>query len=267
MLKIEVVNSYTMAAVKHSTRKMARIAHDVNQMALEPGFEIACVIPDKFNEFYIRFTPEDEFYKGIKMVMRLSVKKFPIEPFHIQMMTPVMFHPNISKEGSICVDFLYDKDGWVPEYTFVTGMRAFMHLLICPNADGNHLNADASLIWRNCQRAENFKDYKAAIKQNTGVYNTGYDMYFNSSQPYLIKGKSASPKIQRTQRSLQLLQCKFNAPTEEKTSKKDSKKSPKKSPKEDPKKSSKKSPKSKKSKSSKSAKKVDSSSDSDSDSD
>lgn len=249
-----------MAAVKHSAKKMARIAHDVNQMALEPGFEIACVIPDKFNEFYIRFTPEDEFYKGIKMVMRLSVKKFPIEPFHIQMMTPVMFHPNISKEGTICVDFLYDKDGWVPEYTFVTGMRAFMHLLISPNADGNHLNADASLIWRNCQRAKNFKDYKAAIKHNTGVYNTGYDMYFSSSQPYLIKGKSASPKVQRTQRSLQLLQCKFNAATEEKTKQ------------EEPpsgKSTSKKSKKSKKSKTSKkpkSAKKIDSDSDSSSDS-
>lgn len=170
---------------------LKRIMLNVEEAAAEPGFKIAFVKPDHYDSFYVKMDVEGGYYAGITIIFELSMKKYPLGPPHFKVLTPEMWHPNVSKLGTVCVDFLYDETKWVKEYTIVSMFQAFKLLLVDANCDGGHHNAIASALWRDCLKTKDFKPYIAAVKANTGKYNDSYEKYFKPESEHFIIPKAA----------------------------------------------------------------------------
>lgn len=163
-----------------------KIMMGVNEAAKTEGFQIAFVEPNNYTRFYVKMKVNGGYYEGITIVFELAMKEYPIGPPHFKVLTPKMWHPNISTAGSVCVSFLYDPSQWSPDYTIVTIFEAFKLLLVDANADGGHMNSQASASWREAQAANDFKKYMRVVKENTGVYDNQYDKYFEHSSPHCI---------------------------------------------------------------------------------
>jgi ubiquitin-protein ligase len=147
---------------------MKRIAKNVNDAAGENGFMIAFQKVDIYDRFYVRYTPPDGLYGGITITFELILRDYPMGPPHFIVVEPVIFHPNVSDKGTVCVDFLYDKDKWSKEYTIVSMFMAFILLLNDPNANGNHMNGEASKLWRESEAAKNFDTFRQTVLKYAG---------------------------------------------------------------------------------------------------
>ena len=90
----------------------------------------------------------------------LSVKitinsDYPHKPPIVKFLTP-MFHPNIYRNGNICLDILQDK--WSPVYDIKSVLLSIQSLLTDPNPD-SPANTEASQLYTN-----NRKEYNKKVK-------------------------------------------------------------------------------------------------------
>ncbi|CAH2056916.1 unnamed protein product, partial [Iphiclides podalirius] len=74
------------------------------------------------------------YEKGsFKLIVNIP-KRYPFEPPLVKFVTPV-YHPNIDKEGRICMDMLKmpPKGAWLPTITLETLLVSLQTLLANPN--------------------------------------------------------------------------------------------------------------------------------------
>jgi ubiquitin-protein ligase len=164
-----------MAGLSNRALKEIKIAYESTEfdffmddgkyMALEP------------NNCYLRWTVKYGIYAGQTHILRIKFnwgsnepKSYPKDPPNIVFLTPI-WHTNVSRSGSICVDILRedqsDKQAWSP----VMGINSIFQSLLILFSEHNTsspFNGDASVQY--------LAAVKAAIKQKVGHEPTKNDM-------------------------------------------------------------------------------------------
>jgi ubiquitin-conjugating enzyme E2 D len=104
--------------------------------------------PEKDNMFFWKSTiigPEDSPYHG--GVYNLSIQfptDYPFKPPKLKFDTQI-YHPNINKAGSICLDIL--KEQWSPALTISKVLLSICSLLTDPNPD-DPLEPDIARLYK-----------------------------------------------------------------------------------------------------------------------
>ena len=85
-------------------------------------------------------TPYEEIVNNISIQIP---KEYPHKAPNMRFINRI-FHPNISTDGTICLDIL--KDNWRPIYTLRTTLMSIISLLSDPNPD-SPLNGEAARMY------------------------------------------------------------------------------------------------------------------------
>lgn len=83
---------------------------------------------------------------------------YPSKPPKVRFLSK-MFHPNIYKDGSICLDIIQDK--WSPVYTVSSILTSIQSLLCDPNID-SPANPEAAQLYCSDRKAYNRRVRKCA---------------------------------------------------------------------------------------------------------
>jgi len=90
--------------------------------------------------FYFRFSIKDGLYGGQTHLLRIDTNKTPhmgepLYPFGAPLVTLLsdIYHPNVSRTGIVCVDFLTDVGKWVASTSLGAMVSAITLLFITPN--------------------------------------------------------------------------------------------------------------------------------------
>ncbi|KAA8490374.1 Ubiquitin-conjugating enzyme E2 2 [Porphyridium purpureum] len=90
------------------------------------------------------FGPPDSAWEGGIFSMRLTfTDAYPERPPRCQFVSEV-FHPNVYKDGSLCLDIIQDK--WRPIYTVNTILMSIQSLLADPNSS-SPANPEAARLY------------------------------------------------------------------------------------------------------------------------
>lgn len=118
---------------------------------------------DDMKSFWVRFTPKGGHYVGQTIIMQIITQRgndvlYPFNPPGLRLLTPV-WHTNISNYGSICVDFLYDKNKWSPAFSFTTLISQIILLFTEPEISSGHMNAIATKMFRDALEKNDFTEF------------------------------------------------------------------------------------------------------------
>ena len=106
--------------------------------------------------------PESSFENGYFLFKIIFSEGFPLKPPKFFFMTEI-FHPNISADGSVSVDILYDN--WSPFYCYFSPIiYSIQSLLNDPNPD-DFLNEAAAKLYK-----EDKKTYDKTVREYTSVF-------------------------------------------------------------------------------------------------
>ena len=89
--------------------------------------------------------PNTPFEKGIFNIMLKFDTDYPVKPPSVKFITP-MYHPNIYRDGKICVDILQSSE-WTPAQNVRTILVSIMSLLMDPNPS-SPANREAAELYK-----------------------------------------------------------------------------------------------------------------------
>ncbi|CAF1377951.1 unnamed protein product [Rotaria magnacalcarata] len=82
-----------------------------------------------------RVLPNSDLYKTGSIRIQLVVSpNYPFVPPKVYVRSP-MYHPNIDKNGEVCIDMLSNKDSWKPQNSFVAIIEEIIKIIDNPATD------------------------------------------------------------------------------------------------------------------------------------
>ena len=135
-------------------------------------FNVGLIDENDFYKWSVLFTgPEDTIYEGgfFKAILTFP-EDFPQNPPEMRFITE-MFHPNIYKDGKVCISILHSpgvdvinthekaEERWRPSLGVEQILISVISMLNDPNCD-SPANVDAAVMFRN-----NRKEYEKKVRQ------------------------------------------------------------------------------------------------------
>ena len=145
------------------------IGKQLQKMEANQQFTLFQKNPDKYDEFLILLHPQTGHFAKQKHVLELKTiygndshkYYFPYSPPSVRFLTQI-YHTNISREGSICLDIFKDPSKWSAQNTIETVMNYIIALLDSPNTS-SAFNLEPSKHWTIGEK--NYKIYKSENKK------------------------------------------------------------------------------------------------------
>jgi ubiquitin-conjugating enzyme E2 D/E len=156
-------------------------------------FKIVQIDENSLDAYYILLQPTGGHYKGHIYILEMKTRHsttclFPFTPPLIKFVNKI-WHPNISVNGSICLDILKNPDKWSAQNSIETLISSIILLMDCPE-NSDPFNAEAVKIFKLCE-----KKYKDAIV-GLNICNQTNELYNECFKPYDLKTRNfASCKI------------------------------------------------------------------------
>ncbi|KAF2347244.1 Ubiquitin-conjugating enzyme E2 [Trinorchestia longiramus] len=126
-----------------STPANRRVISDLKKLNLENIYATP-LDSDIMTWVAVIYGPDDTPYKdGVFALVLYFDQNYPHKPPDVKFITP-MFHPNIYKNGEICLDLL--KNRWSPTYDVNSILLSIQSLLNDPNVD-SPANPEAAKIY------------------------------------------------------------------------------------------------------------------------
>jgi len=137
------------------------------------GFSVGLVDDSNLYEWQIIVEgPNDTPYQGGYFQATLSFPpEFPSKPPTMRFMTPGFWHPNVYKDGKVCISILHEAkedqfneqesidEKWRPILSIEAVIVSVMSMLSEPNFE-SPANIDASVMWK-----KNPEEYKKKVKK------------------------------------------------------------------------------------------------------
>jgi ubiquitin-conjugating enzyme E2 D/E len=128
-------------------------------------FRIVQANEDKLDLFYILLQPTGGYYKGQTYILEMRTQhdnKY-LYPFTAPLIKFVnqIWHPNISVNGSICLDILKDPTKWSPQNGIETIISCIILLMDDPE-NSSPFNGQAAILFRTCEKK--YKEMTDGIK-------------------------------------------------------------------------------------------------------
>ena len=159
---------FAMTTPRQIAMQSKIVEKQLAKMKPSSEFTIVPAVPGKLDVFYILLHPTGGHYARQKHVLEFKtvygqgqLYYFPFQPPNVRFLTAI-YHTNIARTGSICLDILKDVNQWSPQYTIETVMNSIIALLDDPNTS-SPFNIDPSKHWSKCQAEYNA--YVAANKK------------------------------------------------------------------------------------------------------
>ncbi|KAK8890073.1 hypothetical protein M9Y10_034832 [Tritrichomonas musculus] len=123
-----------------------RILSDYKLITTQPPDGVRLVNQIKMDEWEVEIDgPLDTIWEGGKFRLIVSFPSdYPFRAPSVRFKTQI-FHPNVSKEGGICLDLLIDK--WLPSYHVGSLLVSIRSFLDEPNPE-HGLNSEALELFR-----------------------------------------------------------------------------------------------------------------------
>jgi ubiquitin-protein ligase len=154
-------------------------------------FSIIQADENKLDLFYILLQPKGGHYKDqVHMLEMKTYNKpnclFPFTPPMIKFLTKI-WHPNVSINGTICLDILKEHTKWSPQYGIETVVASLILLLDSP-IPSSPLNNEAGVLFNKCAKIYKGvdKSHKKQHAEQTHLYNKCFQEYDLKTMEYAI---------------------------------------------------------------------------------
>jgi ubiquitin-conjugating enzyme E2 A len=142
-----------------------RLARELSKLRSETGKVDGITINEPENIMkwtaIMKGPPETPYEDGIFEMELKFDDDYPVKPPSVKFITP-MFHPNIYRDGKICIDILQSHE-WTPAQNIVSILVSIRSLLMDPNPS-SPANRDAAVIYEQSKEKYNQK-VREFIKQ------------------------------------------------------------------------------------------------------
>lgn len=141
----------------------SRICNEIAKLKTDSPVGISISVSDDiYNWDAIIIGPDESPWEGGIFLLKIKLpKEYPHRPPSIKFITQ-MFHPNIYKNGNICLDILQSK--WSPVYDIRSVLISIQSLLTDPNTS-SPANMEASKLYLSDR-----KDYNKKVKSYIEKY-------------------------------------------------------------------------------------------------
>ena len=137
-----------------------RLMKDLKKIQAETNFDSITAIPDDDNLFKwtaLIFGPEGTEWDGGCFKLQMSFSdQYPNKAPEVRFVTDI-FHPNVYKDGKICLDIL--QNNWSPVYDVQNVLISIQQLLTDPN-NKSPANNEAAMLF-----SDNYKEYIRRVKE------------------------------------------------------------------------------------------------------